>query len=86
MWVERVPVDWTMSKFLFGFSKDAPGPEDAPVQAYLAEHKLQPRWRGLEEYDDEVYEIWCFGECYLGPHLFAIAALHREHAEAAPVE
>jgi hypothetical protein len=56
------------------------------VRAYLAEHKLQPRWRGLEEYDDEVFEIWCFGECYLGPHLFAIAALHREHVEGAAVE
>jgi hypothetical protein len=86
MWVEQVPVDWLMSKYLFGFSPNAPAPEDAPVRAYLAEHKLQPRWRGLEDYDGELYEVWCFGECYLGPHLYAIADLQRQYAEPAAVE
>ena len=80
MWVEQVPADWFMSKFLFGFSQRAPAPEDAPIRAYLAAHRLEPRWQRGEEVDGEPYEVLCYGECYIRAHLRAIADLYREHA------
>ena len=81
MWVERVPADWFMSKYLFGFSQRTPAPEDGPIRAYFAEHGLEPRWRRLEEYDGEPFEVLCFGECYLGPHLRAIVDRYRQCVE-----
>lgn len=80
MWVEAVPAGWMMNKYLFGFSERTAAPEDAPVRAYLAEHKLEPRSRHQEEYEGESFEVLCYGECYLGPHLRQIADLAKQHA------
>ena len=85
MWVERLPADWFMSKYLFAFSQREPAPEDAPIRAYLAEHGLEPRWQRTEEHAGEPFEVLCFGECYIGPHLRAIAALHRQGVERSAV-
>lgn len=82
MLIRVEPLDWDMAAVFLLFDNDEPAPEDEPIRSYLAERGLEPKRTAKTTVDDRECEVWRFGSCYLGPHLYAISELQREIVES----
>ena len=74
MWIAFEPNGW-MAHVNLAFSKVNEAIEDGRVRAYLAEQRLDPRRVLTEESEGHEFEVWQFGECYLGMHLQRLESL-----------
>jgi hypothetical protein len=81
MFIQVEPKDFFMYSVKLYFDLEEPNSEDQPVQEYLKEHELEPRYRWTDELDGHHCEIMQFGGCYLGRHLEHIGQIQRHAVE-----
>jgi hypothetical protein len=81
MIIQTEPADLLMVRYKLYFNQHSPDPEDAWVLTYLQEHGLEPRRQLAETYEDVLYTVLHFGQCYLGRHIEAIGTLYRRGIE-----
>lgn len=67
MWIEVEP-NGLMARVKVVFSRSNKAIEDQRVRDYLHEHRLSPKRVTVEEREGEQFEIWQYGQCYLGLH------------------
>ncbi len=73
--METITVSPGEQRVLLLFNAKTPGGEREKVEEYLEAHDLMPRREHTEERDDTEYLVYYFGQCYLEPHLEAVAAI-----------
>ena len=79
--VETEPNGFLMVRYKLYFNQQRPDPEDAWVVAYLEEHGLTPRRQLHEEHEGIPYQVWHFGQCYLGRHVAQLGELYQKGVE-----
>jgi hypothetical protein len=79
--VETEPNGFMMVRYKLYFNQQRPDPEDAWVVAYLEEHGLTPRRQLHEEHEGIPYQVWHFGQCYLGRHVAQLGELYQKGVE-----
>jgi hypothetical protein len=79
--VETEPNGFMMVRYKLYFNQQRPDPEDAWVVAYLEEHGLAPRRQLHEEHEGIPYQVWHFGQCYLGRHVARLGELYQKGVE-----
>ena len=62
-------------RVLLLFDAKTPGNEHEKMLVYLRAQDLTPRREYTEERDGIEYLVYYFGQCYLEPHLEAVAAI-----------
>ena len=76
MWIDAEPGTFPMMRYLLCFEAGDPAPEDRRVRAYLDQHGLRPKRTWQETPQGIPCQVLQFGQCYLGPHLQTILAMH----------
>ncbi len=73
--METITVSPGEQRVLLLFDGETDGGEREKVEEYLKAHDLTPRREYTEERDGTEYLVYYFGQCYLEPHLEAVAAI-----------
>ncbi len=73
--METITVSPAEQRVLLLFDAKTPGGERDKLVEYLNAHDLTPRREYTEERDGTEYLVYYFGQCYLEPHLEAVAAI-----------
>jgi hypothetical protein len=81
MRIKIEPKAFFMSAVFLAFSKERPAPEDEAIKAYLDAHELIPKAQGTDRFEDQEFDVMCFGGCYLGKHLDVISDMQRQAVE-----
>ena len=81
MRIKVEPKEFFMYAVYLAFDRQNPNGEDEHVRAYLAEHELEPRGRGVESVEGRESDVMYFGGCYLGRHLKVIGDMQKQAVE-----
>ncbi len=73
--METITVSPGERRVLLLFDAKTSGGEREKVVAYLEARDLTPRREYTEERDGTEYLVYYFGQCYLKPHLEAVATI-----------
>ncbi len=81
MFINVEPAGFFMYTVKLVFDLERPDTEDQAVRDYLADYKLEPRYKYETEPEARRCEVLQFGGCYLGRHLQSVGQIQRHAVE-----